>query len=104
MAIPHATLTALAQQTATQIGFTLRRWWRERSEPTVLRVEVERRLVGAPPAIAVLRVAIPQPSAARPPRPGVASSPVRSQSSPRPTQRAIGTRPRGAARQSGSRQ
>src|SRR2546428_7993796 len=69
---------ALAQQTAAQIGFTLRRWWRERTEPAVLRVEVERRLVGAPPAVAVLTVAIPQPSSSRSPRPAPASSPVRS--------------------------
>ena len=61
MATAHPTLTQLAQETAAHIGFTLRRWWREKTEPTVLRVEVERRLVGAPPAIAVLTVAIPSP-------------------------------------------
>ena len=59
MATPHATLTELALQTAAQIGFTLRRWWHEKTEPMILRVEVERRLVGAPPAIAVLTVALP---------------------------------------------
>jgi len=64
MPTPHTTLTHRAQQAAAQIGFTLRRWWREKTEPAVLRVEVERRLVGAPPAIAVLTVTIPQsPSA-----------------------------------------
>jgi hypothetical protein len=59
MATPHATLTQLAQQAAAQIGFTVRRWWRDTTKPDVLRVEVERRLVGAPPAIAELTVAIP---------------------------------------------
>ncbi len=44
-----ATLTQLAQQAAAQIGFTPRRWWRETTDPQVLRVEVERRMVGAPP-------------------------------------------------------
>jgi hypothetical protein len=61
MARPHATLTQLAQQAAAQIGFTPRRWWRETTDPQVLRVEVERRMVGAPPAIAVLTVTIPHP-------------------------------------------
>jgi hypothetical protein len=59
MATPHVTLTHLAQQAAAQIGFTLRRWWRDKTDPSVLRVEVERRLVGARPAIANLTVAIP---------------------------------------------
>jgi hypothetical protein len=61
MATPHSTLTQLAQQAAAQIGFTPRRWWRETTDPQVLRVEVERRMVGAPPAIAVLTVTIPHP-------------------------------------------
>jgi hypothetical protein len=52
MAPSHTTLTQLAQQAAAQIGFTARCWWREKTEPEVLRVEVERRLVGTPPAIA----------------------------------------------------
>jgi hypothetical protein len=56
---PHPTLTHIAQQAAAQIGFTVRRWWREKTDPQVLRVEVERCLVGARPAIAVLTVAIP---------------------------------------------
>jgi hypothetical protein len=103
MATPHATLTALAEQTAAQIGFTLRRWWRERTEPAVLRVEVERRLVGAPPALAVLTVAIPPSPASRHPRPAVAASPARSQPSTRPTRRATGTRGTEAARKSGGR-
>jgi len=92
MATPHATLTALAQQTAAQIGFTVRRWWRERTEPAVLRVEVERRLVGAPPAVAILTVAIPHLQSSRHPRPTPASSPVRSGPTPRTTRRATGTR------------
>jgi len=61
MATPRLTLAHLAQQTAAQIGFTLRRWWREKTNPQMLRVEVERRLFGAPPAIAVLTVTIPSP-------------------------------------------
>ena len=56
-----ATLTQLAQQVAARIGFTPRRWWRETTDPQVLRVEVERRMVGAPPVIAVLTVTIPHP-------------------------------------------
>jgi hypothetical protein len=56
MATPHATLTHLTQQAAAQIGFTVRRWWRDAHDPSVLRVEVERRLVGARPAIAELVV------------------------------------------------
>jgi hypothetical protein len=103
MATPHFTLTALAQQTAAQLGFTLRRWWREKTDPAVLRVEVERRLVGAPPAVAVLTVAIPQSPSARPSRPAVALSPARSQPSTRPTRRATGTRGTGAARKAGGR-
>src|SRR5713101_925841 len=63
---------------AAQIGFTLRRWWRERTEPAVLRVEVERRLVGAPPAIAVLTVTIPQSPSVRHAGPASAASPARS--------------------------
>src|SRR3954470_7341851 len=95
---PRATLTTLAEQTAAHIGCTLRRWWREKTEPAVLRVEVERRLVGAPPAIAVLTVAIPPSPASQRPRPAFAASPARSQPSTRPTRRATGTRGTGAAR------
>lgn len=61
MATTHTTLTALAHQAAAEIGFTARRWWRDTANPAVLRVEVERRLVGAPPAVAELAVAIPLP-------------------------------------------
>ena len=70
---PHAMLTLLAQQAATRIGFTVRRWWQEKAEPSVLRVEVERRLVGAPPAIGELRVPIPASSASSRPRPRTAN-------------------------------
>jgi hypothetical protein len=66
MTTPRPTLTQLAQHAAAQIGFTARRWWRDTTEPFFLRVEVERRLVGAPPAVAELRV--PLPSSTRPPR------------------------------------
>lgn len=62
---PRLTLTLLAQQAAARIGFTVRRWWRDTVDPQVLCVEVERRLVGAPPSIAVLRVPIPLPRAPR---------------------------------------
>jgi hypothetical protein len=65
MATPSTTLTVLAQQAAAEIGFTVRRWWRDAADPSVLRVEVERRLVGAPPAIAQLTVTIPVPQARR---------------------------------------
>ena len=103
MALPHATLAALAQQTATQLGFTLRRWWREHSEPGVLRVEVERRLVGAPAAIAVLTVAIPHSLAARPRSPARAAAPERSQPTNRPRRQTTATRPARTPRKSGSR-
>jgi membrane-associated phospholipid phosphatase len=78
MAIPHPTLTQLAHQAAAQIGFTARRWWRDATEPSLLCVEVERRLVGAPPAVAQLRVIIP-PHHALPPRHAAIATP-----SPRP--------------------
>ena len=92
MATPHSTLTQLAQQAAAQIGFTVRRWWRERAEPAVLRVEVERRLVGAPPAIAVLTVAIPHLSSSRPTRPARAQPPQRPRPRTRTTRQATGSR------------
>jgi hypothetical protein len=104
MATPRPTLTALAEQTAAYIGFTLRRWWRDRTEPALLRVEVERRLVGAPPAIAVLTVAIPHHPGARRPSPARASSPVRSQPSSRSSRRATDTRPTSTPRQARGRQ
>ncbi len=100
MATPRATLTQLAQQAAVQIGFTVRRWWRERTEPAVLRVEVERCLVGAPPAIAVLTVAIPHPPSSQHSSPAPASSRARSRPTTRATRRATGTRHTGRSRKS----
>ena len=84
MATPYPTLTQLAHQAAAQIGFTARRWWRDAIEPSLLRVEVERRLVGAPPAVAHLRVTIPQHSAPLP-RPAAVAvpSPRRRHTTPR---------------------
>ena len=61
MTLPRPALTLLAQQAAAQIGFTVRRWWRDTVDPQVLRIEVERLLVGAPPAIGELRIPIPLP-------------------------------------------
>src|SRR5262245_8024624 len=49
----------LAQRTAARIGFTVRRWRRDEAQ-AVLHIEVERRLVGAPPVVAELRVPIPR--------------------------------------------
>ena len=86
MAVPHPTLTQLAQQAAAQIGFTVRRWWREKTDPQVLRVEVERHLVGARPAVAVLTVAISRPRATQRKRPARALPTGR----PRPTTRITG--------------
>ncbi len=63
MTTPRLSLTQRAQEAAAGIGFTVRRWWRDPTDPSLLRVEVERRLVGAPPAIAQLTV--PLPSSAR---------------------------------------
>jgi hypothetical protein len=100
MATPRSTLTHLAQQAAVQIGFTVRRWWREATEPAVLRVEVERRLVGAPPAIAVLMVAIPHSPSSRQSSPAPASSPARSRPPTRSTRRTTGTRRTGRSRKS----
>src|SRR6267142_2105904 len=59
MTTPRPTLAQLAHHAAAQIGFTVRRWWRDATDPSVLRVEVERRLVGARPAVAELTVPIP---------------------------------------------
>jgi hypothetical protein len=98
MAMPHPTLTQLAQQAAAQIGFIPRRWWREKTDPLVLRIEVERRLLGAPPAIAVLTVAIPHPLAARRTSPAQAVSTSRPRLVTRTTQR-TGTRRRTARSQ-----
>ncbi len=76
MPTPRPTLTHLAQQAAAQTGFTVRRWWRDAGDPTLLRVEVERCLVGAPPAIAELRVFLPTPAPAQRPS-GKAAPPPR---------------------------
>jgi len=65
MTTPRPTFMQLAQHAAAQIGFTVRRWWRDATDFTVLCVEVERRLMGAPPAIAQLRVPLPSPARAR---------------------------------------
>jgi hypothetical protein len=92
MATPHATLTQLAQPAAAQIGFTVRRWWRERTEPAVLCVEVEQRLVGAPLAGAILTVAIPHPHSSRHPSLAPALPPLRARPTTRTTRRAAGTR------------
>jgi hypothetical protein len=62
MTILRPTLAHLAQQAAAQLNFTRRRWWREKTNSQVLRVEIERRLVGAPLSIAVLTVPIPSPA------------------------------------------
>ena len=35
MATPHATFTHIAQQATAQIGFTVRRWWRDKMDPSV---------------------------------------------------------------------
>lgn len=92
MAVPHPTLTQLAQQAAAQIGFTVRRWWREKTDPQVLRVEVERHLVGARPAIAVLTVAIPLPRATQRKRPARALPTARPRTTTRSTGRTTRTR------------
>lgn len=55
----RAVLQTLAEQAASKIGFTLRRWWQDATNPSVLRVEVERRMIGAPPAIGELTVPVP---------------------------------------------
>jgi hypothetical protein len=91
MATPHATLTALAEQTAAQIGFTPRRWWREKTDSPVLHVEVERRIVGAPPAIAVLTVTIPFPLPTQHTRQAPALPASRSQPTKRATRRTTAT-------------
>jgi hypothetical protein len=77
MATPSTTLTVLAHQAAAEIGFIARRWWRDANDPSVLRVEVERRMVGARPAIAELTVAIPFPRTPRPSTPAPAPTPPR---------------------------
>ncbi len=61
MTTSRLSLTQRAQEAAAHIGFTVRRWWRDPTDPSLLRVEVERRLVGAPPAIAELTVPLLSP-------------------------------------------
>lgn len=95
MATTPTTLTALAQQAAAEIGFTARRWWRDAVDPAVLRVEVERRLVGAPPAIAELTVAIPLPQG----RPQKQTTPPSSRGQKRSTTRTRSKRPIARGRQ-----
>ncbi len=80
MRTPRPTLTQLAENAAAQIGFTVRRWWRDAIDPTIRRVEVERRLVGAPPAIAELRVPLPTPARAQRPAVKAPTPPTRSRS------------------------
>src|SRR5262249_60541314 len=77
MATPSTTLTVLAHQAAAEIGFTARRWWRDANDPSVLRIEVERRMVGARPAVAELTVAIPFPRTPRASTPAPAPTPSR---------------------------
>lgn len=92
MARPHATYTQLARQAAAQIGFTVRRWWRDAQGPSVLRVEVERRLVGARPAIAELTVVIRFPRTPRQSAPAPAPTPPRTRQTARGKRRAAGKR------------
>jgi hypothetical protein len=92
MATPHATLTHLAQQAAAQIGFTVRRWWRDKTDPSGLHVEVERRLVGARPAIAKLTVAISLYNTPRPSLLAPAPTPLRKRLTARTQRLAAGKR------------
>jgi hypothetical protein len=89
---PRLTLTLLAHQAAAEIGFTVRRWWRDAGDPLVLRVEVERRLVGAPPSIAVLRVPIPPPREPRRTAPLPTTAPPRVLPARRPKRATVGKR------------
>ncbi len=59
MPTPRLSLTQRAQAAAAHIGFTARRWWRDPTDPFLLHVEVERHLVGAPPAVATLTILLP---------------------------------------------
>ena len=65
MTTPRLSLTQRAQEAAAHIGFTARRWWRDPTNPSLLRVEVERRLVGAPPAVATLTIPLPPATSAQ---------------------------------------
>jgi hypothetical protein len=95
MPTPHTTLTRLAQQAAAQIGFTVRRWGRDATDASVLRVEVERRLVGAPPAIAELTVAMPFSTTPRRTRPTTAPTRDRKRLTTPPKRSATAGRPPG---------
>lgn len=87
----HMPLARLAQQTAARIGFTVRRWWRDAQDQGVLHVEVERRLIGAPPAVAELRVPIPRlPTSPRRATKSPASSTHKRPGSPPTRKRQVG--------------
>ena len=92
MATRQPSLAHLAHAAAARIGLTARRWWRDATDPTVLHVEVERRLIGAPPALAELTVALPPQETPRPARSR------RNASSPRPRVSSRRTRPALAGR------
>lgn len=92
MPTPRLSLTQRAQEAAAHIGFTVRRWWRDATDSTVLCVEVERRLVGAPPAIAHLRVPLPSPPRMPRVRQETAGPPTRSRARTRPTRTPQGKR------------
>src|SRR5262245_53111486 len=98
MATPHITLTQLAHDAAARIGFTARRWWRDATEPHVLRVEVERRLVGAPPAVAELTIPIPPHVVRKPAQATKATPPARAQLTTRRKRPAGRGRPTARAR------
>ncbi len=97
MTTSRSTLAQLAQQAAAQIGFTARRWWRDPADPNMLRVEVERRLVGAPPAVAELAVPISQAEAPAL-RTSDAVTPPRSRRATRSPRASIHTQQHGARR------
>ena len=92
MSTPRPTLTQLAQHAAAQIGFTVRRWWRDATDSSVLCVEVERRLVGAPPARAELRVSLPAPARAPRARREATCPPTQARARTRPTRTPKGKR------------
>jgi hypothetical protein len=89
------TLTQLAHDAAAQIGFTVRRWWRDATDATILCVEVERRLVGAPPAIAELRVPLPSPARTPRTRQAALCPPIRPHVRTHPTRTPQGKRQTG---------
>ena len=59
MAALPTILTRLAHRAAAESGFTARRWVRDQVDLAILRVEVERRLLGVRPAVTELMVALP---------------------------------------------